>query len=814
VDDHARIERQRQQPAAIRLWQTLRPLRSVVTFMNTGAHPDDETSALLAALALRDGVRTVFVCSTRGEGGQNALGTEAGHDLGALRTREMEVAAEAIGMAVRWLSDRPADPVTDFGFSKHPQETFRKWGEERTIERLVRVIRQERPDIVCPTFLDVPGQHGHHRAMTQAAQRAVALAADPSAFPEHLEMGLSLWQVAKLYLPAWSGAGQSYDDDLPPPNATVLVDTGARDPVLGATYAQIAQWSRAGHKTQGMGKWLDPADDSRPLHLAWSSVGEAAGEDSILEGLPRSLSDLADSGEAPLSNALAEADREMAAALEAWPDARAVREAAARALTAVRTAISLAPGIIRHRLEQKATQLSRVMFEASGLVVRAAVSPALATPGARVGIDVHVDARDAHIDGAPNLSLALPQAWRSVPDSLAGSGAFHVEIPADAPLSDGYQAGYVPGGGNGLAHLIATFSMHGIEASHAIDLEEPLLIAPRVDVLAEPSAVIVNTRRPRSPIRLRVSARPVAPGVDGATIEPQAVSGWQCQPAKARLEFAASESVADFAVNGDAGSGLHTIGLRAAGEPALTVRQMGYRHTGPVIRSVPATLRIRVLDAAVPTGIRVGYAGGGNDRVDRWLRQLGLDVVPLDGPTIVSGDLSVFDTIVVGVFAFGTRPELSASPARLHAYVRDGGNLVTLYHRPWDAWDPHRVPPSFLKIGQPSLRWRVTDETAAVEVLEPQHPLLNRPNRIGAEDWVGWRKERGLYFAAEWDAVYRPLLSMADPGETPLKGALVSADIGKGRHTHTSLTLHHQMEQLVPGAFRLMANLVTPRGAG
>jgi hypothetical protein len=157
------------------------------------------------------------------------------------------------------------------------------------------------------------------------------------------------------------------------------------------------------------------------------------------------------------------------------------------------------------------------------------------------------------------------------------------------------------------------------------------------------------------------------------------------------------------------------------------------------------------------------------------------------------------------------RPELALSAARLHGFVRAGGNLVTLYHRPWDAWDPRRIPPSFLKIGQPSLRWRVTDEAASVTVLEPQHPLLNRPNRIGAADWDGWHKERGLYFAAEWDDAYRPLLSMADPGERPLEGALVSADIGKGRHTHTSLTLHHQMEQLVPGAFRIMTNLIAPR---
>jgi hypothetical protein len=147
---------------------------------------------------------------------------------------------------------------------------------------------------------------------------------------------------------------------------------------------------------------------------------------------------------------------------------------------------------------------------------------------------------------------------------------------------------------------------------------------------------------------------------------------------------------------------------------------------------------------------------------------------------------------------------------RLHRWVEAGGTLVTLYHRPWDGWDPDTIPPRRLEIGQPSLRWRVTDENAEVTHLAPDHPLLTTPNRIGPEDWAGWQKERGLYFAKSWDDAYTPLLRMGDPGES-LDGGLLSADIGRGRHVHTSLVLHTQMERLVPGAFRLMANLVSPR---
>jgi hypothetical protein len=187
---------------------------------------------------------------------------------------------------------------------------------------------------------------------------------------------------------------------------------------------------------------------------------------------------------------------------------------------------------------------------------------------------------------------------------------------------------------------------------------------------------------------------------------------------------------------------------------------------------------------------------------------MGLDVTDLE-PKHLAGDLQHFTAIVVGIFAFGLRPDLAEATARLHAYVKNGGHLVTLYHRPTDGWKPAVTPPRHIKIGSPSLRWRVTDPAAPVTVLEPEHKLLNWPNRITAQDWQGWNKERGLYFASQWDEAYQPLLSMHDANEQPLTGAVLSARIGKGRHTHTSLVLHHQMDKLVAGAFRLMANLVS-----
>ena len=187
-----------------------------------------------------------------------------------------------------------------------------------------------------------------------------------------------------------------------------------------------------------------------------------------------------------------------------------------------------------------------------------------------------------------------------------------------------------------------------------------------------------------------------------------------------------------------------------------------------------------------------------------------MDTVDLSDSDLADDSaLAGFEVIVIGIFAFRTRRILMNVLPGLHQWIERGGSLVTLYHRPWDNWDPETVPPLRLEIGQPSLRWRVTDENSQVNHLV-NHALLSEPNLIGPDDWAGWVKERGLYFAKSWDPAYTPLIETGDPGEEPHRGALLSADIGKGRHIHTSLILHHQLEHLVPGGFRLLANLVSP----
>src|SRR5690606_19587344 len=221
--------------------------------------------------------------------------------------------------------------------------------------------------------------------------------------------------------------------------------------------------------------------------------------------------------------------------------------------------------------------------------------------------------------------------------------------------------------------------------------------------------------------------------------------------------------------------GLAEITPMIAGSPALTASHTAYPHIGTVTLYRPASLRLLTLDVALPQDTRIAYIGSG-DSVGRWLARLGFDVIQMDD-IAPDEDFGAYTTVLIGVVAFGNRPDLVAATARLHDFVGRGGHLVTLYQRPDQGWNAATTPPRYLKIGTPSLRWRVTDPQAKVTVLEPEHPLLAGPNRIGPDDFEGWDKDRGLYFAAEWDAAYQPLLAMNDAAEAPLTGSLVSGVI-------------------------------------
>ncbi|WP_424974744.1 PIG-L family deacetylase [Dinoroseobacter sp. S124A] len=775
--DQTRIAAQRAAPRITALWRALRPLQTTVSFMNSGAHPDDEISDMLAALSWRDGIELSYVCANRGEGGQNDIGTEATTALGTLRTAEMERAAEILPLRLYWLSEHPDDAIFDFGFSKSGEETLRNWGRDRTLTRLVQVIRAEKPDILCPTFLDVPGQHGHHRAMTQAAHEAFDLAADPGFAPE---LGAP-WEIAKLYLPAWSGAGQAYDDNLPPPPATMTVPAAGRDPVTGWDYAQIGQQSRACHRTQAMGRWVPRgAGRDLPLHLARRRT--TGPDTAVSDGLPAALSAL----DSPAKADLAEAEAQIARAAAAFPDTAGILAAATAALQALRQAAEARnPPRSAHRIARKIAQLSTLIRAAAGVEIHGHVARTVLAPGEVTELTVEHFAETGSVEVMPMLP----------PDWVQGGSA--IGPGPEAAPSDAYPPVFLPDAPSTPALRVVTRAL-GVESVTSLPFETPPLVQPARSLSCDQTRIAVNRAAPPEVIELIL--REIRPS--GATPGITLPEGWRAEPTATGLRVTLPKDPAE---------GLYRLPLTLDGAPAHESQLIVHDHTAPRLLSGAAEVQVRVLDAALHPG-RIGYIGGGNDRVDHWLGQIGADVTALSDRELSDAEaLARYDTLVIGIFAIRMRKGLTEALPAIHDWVAQGGTLLTLYHRPWDNWDAARTAPRPLEIGQPSLRWRVTDERAEVTALAPDHPCLTHPNRIGPKDWEGWHKERGLYFAKSWDAAYTPLLEMADPGEAPHRGALLAAEIGAGRHVHCALILHHQMERLTPGAFRLVMNLTAPR---
>ncbi|KZL00528.1 MULTISPECIES: PIG-L family deacetylase [unclassified Pseudovibrio] len=777
LSEQERIAEHKQSVRMVSLWRALQPLKSTVSFMNTGAHPDDEISEMLAAIGLRDGIALSYACANRGEGGQNDIGTEATENLGVLRTAEMEKACDVLNMRMYWLSENAEDSVFDFGFSKSGVETLGKWGHQRTLKRFVEIIRQERPDIISPTFLNIPGQHGHHCAMTQAAFEVMKAAADPE-FPD---VDLPCWAVKKLYLPAWSGAGGAYDDEVPPPPATLEFDGNGEEEVTGWSWAQIGEQSRAFHKTQGMGRW-QAYDKSNvwPLHLAESTVG--TDELSLSDNLPKDLSELAAFAGAPtLSALLDKAHDHCLDAIEAFPNRVMIGAAAAQALKLLRKAMDECPEAARdevlHRLERKELQLAKVLELAEGIVASVRLSQDQLKRGESAEVAFECNRE------AVSFELDLPKGW--VQQDAC------VQVGGEADTSDPYPAVYRPDAVQAPCAKLQ-FTSHGVAVETRLPFEvEPIVLPFHVVTLDDTGFVLNNTLENRS------LSIPVGGNAEGLSLD--VPEGWTAQ---------FDDGVFQIALPDDVANGLYELPILQGGEQAYTVHVVSYPHVSQRVRVTPATVRICVVEAHLDAK-RVGYVGSGNDRVAKWLGDIGVELVDLPVGELSAKRLQGLDCLVVGIFAFRSRQDLHDVIEDIHAWVKAGGRLITLYHRPWDRWDAEKLPLQPLEIGSPSLRWRVTDENAEVRYLNPQHVLLNKPNEIGKSDWANWHKERGLYFAKSWDAAYEPLLEMADPDEAPHQGILLAGDFGQGQHIHTSLILHHQMEKLVPGAFRLMANLVS-----
>jgi hypothetical protein len=230
-------------------------------------------------------------------------------------------------------------------------------------------------------------------------------------------------------------------------------------------------------------------------------------------------------------------------------------------------------------------------------------------------------------------------------------------------------------------------------------------------------------------------------------------------------------------------------------------RTVGYAGLIPTNLYTPATYTASMLHVKVAPGLNVGYLAGTGDSVQRCLEDLGVHVTTLTIEDVMQGRLRGYDVVVLGVQAYSAHPELVKANQKLLAYANAGGVLIVQYHRGYFDYGPY---PLSLGVAE-----KVVEETAPVKLLMPHSALLSWPNRITEKDFDGWEEERGHGFMASWDQHYEPLLETHDPGQKPQKGGLLVTRTGKGVYIYVALALYRQLPQGVPGAYRLLANLLS-----
>jgi LmbE family N-acetylglucosaminyl deacetylase len=830
------------------------------------AHPDDEHNGVLVRLSRGLGLRTALLTLTRGEGGQNVIGPELFEALGVLRTGEL-MALHRYDAAEQYFGR-----AYEFGFSFSVEETFEKWGHEDTLGDVVRVVRAFRPDVILTLPLEGDGGGQHHQAAARLAAEAFRAAADPSRFPDQVREGLRPWQALKIYQGGVGGFGEV-------PGVPVHVPTGVYDPLLGMTWQQLGSRERAMHRCQGARQLVaDPGPAEGVYSLVDSEPKVASAETDVLDGFDPSLRGLVRFS--PSSPALAsELDllqRKTDAARAAF-DPLAPQKAVpalADALTAIRAALAgldgtvgSAPGRaeVEGRLRDEEADAVAALALAQGLTLEARADDGLVTPGEPFGVAVSLWNASGKPVEADAVELQVPPGWSverkdGAPGTVAAGGSrqvrFVVTAAPDARLSQPYWQRAKDRDRNVLLvpqdetlpwdppRVTARVECRigGVEAalsSPAVwryagpfvggEKRYEVQVVPDLSVRVSPEIGVVELGAPQRPLEVHAFVRSFAKGAGEAGLRLEAPAGWSVEPAGATLHFGyeGEEAGARFRVTPPARVAAGTFALRAVAtrggrEYSEGVEEVAYDHIERRQLMRPAETRLLALDVRTLPGASVGYVMGSGDALADAVRELGVPVTLLDADALAFSDLSRFTTIVTGIRAYETRPDLRSSQGRLMRWVEAGGHLVVMYNRAaFNRVSPDA--PSVANESSPFCPWpaavtseRITDETAPMRVLDTAHPLLSTPNRIGPSDWDGWVQERGIQFLDARDARYEQLLAATDPfpynpGEK--RGILVDTKVGRGTWTYVGLVLFREVPAGVPGGWRLLANLVSrPRG--
>ncbi|MEL6534342.1 MAG: PIG-L family deacetylase [Bacteroidota bacterium] len=781
------------------------------------AHPDDENTQMIAWLANERLYETGYLALTRGDGGQNLIGPEIREGLGVIRTQELLAARRTDG------GQQFFTRANDFGYSKHPDETFNIWDREQVLADAVWTIRKWQPDVIITRFSpDRAGlTHGHHTASAILAKEAYEAAADPNRFPEQLTE-VDAWQVRRVFWNTsewfYRRSGQTFD-----PSDKFQVDVGAYNPQLGLSYTEISALSRSMHKSQGFGstgrrgqvnEWLAllkgdmPTDDfMEGIDASWHRIPGAEELNELLRQADESFNHEHPAAIVPL---LLEARLEMLKLENSmWKVTKLgeldeiIRGCLGLYLEVVANDYSFTQG-------DSLTLTAELVNRSEVPVVWKAIT--VTTPEMRTLWNAEKEVRlgtNRRVSESQTVAITTTSAW-SEPYWLEKSGTLGM-YRVDDPLKIGRpeNAPFLEAGfGIEVENQFISFSHLPVvyKRNDPVDGEvyRPLAYIPPVFANVLDPVLILADNNPK---RVRVNLSAGTNNVSG-TARIQVPEGWKATPAEIPFSFTqkGASQLVEISVTPprNASRGELTIEMEVDGQIYnRSLQTIEYDHI-PVQTMLPvAKANLNRLDIK-KAGDLIGYIMGAGDEIPKNLEQIGYQVDMLEEGDVANGDLSQYDAIVLGVRAYNTVGWLKFQQPKLLEYVKQGGTMVVQYNTSFRLVTDELAPyPLTLS------RDRVTVEEAEVRMLDPKHPVLRSPNKITDADFEGWVQERGLYFPNQWDDAFTPILSSNDPGETPKDGGLLVAQYGEGWYVYSGYSWFRELPAGVPGAYRLFVNLIS-----
>ncbi|MCA6381539.1 MAG: PIG-L family deacetylase [Cytophagales bacterium] len=799
------------QPSAAEIKLKLNKLNFLGSVLYVAAHPDDENTRAIAFLANDRMASTAYLSMTRGDGGQNLIGSEIRDQLGLIRTQEL-LAARRIDGGQQFFTR-----ANDFGFSKNAKETFEIWNKEEVLSDVVKVIRQFQPDVILTRFPpDERAGHGHHTASAVLAQEAFDLSNDATKYPKQVE-DFGVWQVKRMYTNTGRWWNQTINENTP---GILAVNVGGYNMLLGKSYAEIAADSRTQHKSQGFGS---PGRRGDAMEFFEFVKGTPSTKD-FFENVNTGWSRLKGSEKIqPL------VDKVIAEYKFENPSA------SLPLLVQIRKEISALPFSVWR--DRKWKEVNQLIQDCAGLYVEVVAATYWGTPGESTTVNFEVINRSPaevmmtgiHSDAIlydttfstvlKNNVPFLKKSTHPVAASSTYSSPYWLTEPHSIGLFTVADRKMIGKPENDPAVI---FNVKFVVNGEGIIIQTPLIYKwtdPVKGELMRPFEIVpplfVNLTKPvyifrdQDPQEVTVLLKATKDGVDGK-IKLELPKGWKSVPTSIPINLAkrGQEQSATFRVIASKDELNATVKAVAeindkASDYSLQLIDYDHIPTQTLMPKAEAeALRIDLKKE----GSVVGYIRGAGDDVPGSLRNMGYEVWEMKNEEITAANLKKVDAVVLGVRTLNTNERIKFFMTELLEYVKQGGTLVVQYNTNSDfEIEKDKFAPYPITLS----RDRVTEENSEVRILKPDHPALNYPNKITSKDFEGWVQERGLYFPSNWHENYDALLSCNDTGEPAKNGSLLIANYGLGHYVYTGLSFFRELPEGVPGAYRLFANLVS-----